>query len=227
MPKKNVLLSLYDCLYSAYGRQDWWPADSPFEVMVGAVLTQNTSWRNVEKAINNLKDADCLTPEKILSLDNEQLAGLIRPSGYFNVKTGRLKNLCAWLPDKQGYRNKRRWQTEKLRRSILSVNGIGPETADDILLYAFQRPVFVIDVYTRRLLSRIGMIYGNENYETIRAIFEQALPADVNLFNEYHALIVRHAKEKCSRQKTKGYPEPSGHIDSCRHCSVEQFQTVS
>lgn len=227
MPKKNVLLSLYDCLYSAYGQQNWWPADSPFEVMVGAVLTQNTSWRNVEKAIINLKDADCLTPEKILSLDNEQLAGFIRPSGYFNVKAVRLKNLCAWLPDKQGYRNKRRWQTEKLRESILSVNGIGPETADDILLYAFQRPVFVVDVYTRRLLGRFGMIYGNENYETIRAIFEQALPADVALFNEYHALIVRHAKEKCCRKKTKSHPEPAGHSDSCRHCLVEQFQTAS
>ena len=228
MLEKNVLLNLYDRMYTAYGPQNWWPAETPFEVMAGAVLTQNTAWINVEKAISNLKHANCLTPERILSIDDKQLARLIKPSGYFNIKARRLKNLCAWLPDKQGYQNKRRWRTEKLRESILSVNGIGPETADDILLYAFQRPVFVIDVYSRRLLARLGLINGSENYETLRACFEKALPADVPLYNEFHALIVRHAKEKCDRnEKTTGRKSQQHiRINGCRHCFVEGTASI-
>jgi endonuclease III related protein len=212
MSEKDILMSLYNRLYSAYGPQHWWPAESPFEVMIGAVLTQNTAWANVEKAICELKKADCMTPEKILSLDDMQLSRLIKSSGYFNIKAMRLKNLCAWMPDAQGYKNKRRWKTEKLRISLLSINGIGPETADDILLYAFQRPVFVIDVYTRRLLTSLGLINGNEKYEILRLYFENTLPVNVALYNEYHALIVRHAKEKCIS------PE------KCRHCAVEGLQ---
>ena len=225
MLKKDFLLALYDRLYTAYGPQNWWPADSPFEVMVGAVLTQNTAWLNVEKAISYLKDARCLAPEKILMLEDQQVAALIKPSGYFNVKARRLKNLCGWLPDKRGYQNKRRWQTEKLRKSILAVNGIGPETADDILLYAFQRPVFVIDVYTRRLLDRFAIMTGKEDYETIRALFEQSLPADAVLFNEYHALIVRHAKEKCNSKEKRGIQKPGrrSRDNMCKHCFVEDI----
>jgi endonuclease III related protein len=228
MPDQNILLALYDRLYINYGPQHWWPAESPFEVMVGAVLTQNTAWTNVEKAICNLKQENCLTPEKILSLEKDQLARLIKPSGYFNVKARRLKNLCAWLPDRQGYKNKRRWHTVKLRNSLLQVNGIGAESADDILLYAFQRPVFVIDVYTRRLLNRLGLIDGSEKYETLRAYFENALPADVGLFNEYHALIVRHAKEKCYRDEKISDQKTNKQIQSgiCRHCLVEKLQPV-
>ena len=228
MLEKNILLTLYGRLYATYGPQNWWPADTPFEVMAGAVLTQNTAWINVEKAISNLKHANCLTPERILSLDDKQLARLIKPSGYFNIKARRLKNLCAWLPDKQGYQNKRRWRTEKLRDSILSVNGIGPETADDILLYAFQRPVFVIDVYSRRLLARLGLINGDENYEKLRAYFEKALPADVPLYNEFHALIVRHAKEKCYKnEKTMDLKSSQKiQIDNCRHCFVERIEST-
>ena len=228
MLEKNILLTLYGRLYATYGPQNWWPADTPIEVMAGAVLTQNTAWINVEKAISNLKHANCLTPERILSLDDKQLARLIKPSGYFNIKARRLKNLCAWLPDKQGYQNKRRWRTEKLRDSILSVNGIGPETADDILLYAFQRPVFVIDVYSRRLLARLGLINGDENYEKLRAYFEKALPADVPLYNEFHALIVRHAKEKCYKnEKTMDLKSSQKiQIDNCRHCFVERIEST-
>ena len=228
MLQKNILLTLYDRMYTAYGPQNWWPADTPFEVMAGAVLTQNTAWSNVEKAINNLKQADCLAPERILTLDDKQLARLIRPSGYFNIKARRLKNLCAWLPDKRGYQNKRRWQTNKLRESILSVNGIGPETADDILLYAFQRPVFVIDVYSRRLLAGLGLINGDEKYETLRACFEKALPADVALYNEFHALIVRHAKEKCNRNEKTRHRKSNQdiRIDDCRHCFVEGIKSI-
>lgn len=215
-------------MYTTYGPQNWWPADTPFEVMAGAVLTQNTAWTNVEKAIKNLKQVNCLTPERILTLDDKQLARLIRPSGYFNIKAKRLKNLCAWLPDKQGYQIKRHWQTNKLRESILSVNGIGPETADDILLYAFERPVFVIDVYSRRLLARLGLINGNEKYETLRAFFEMALPADVPLYNEFHALIVRHAKEKCNNnEKTRDRKSNQDiQIDNCRHCFVEGIKSI-
>jgi len=227
MLEEKNLLNLYDRLYTAYGPQNWWPAETPFEVMVGAVLTQNTAWINVEKAISNLKHANFLTPEKILSLDEKQLARVIKPAGYFNIKARRLKNLCAWLPDKQGYQNKRRWQTEKLRESILSVNGIGPETADDILLYVFQRPVFVIDAYTRRLLSRLGLIDGYENYEILRAYMEKALPGDVALYNEYHALIVRHAKEKCYQDVKFMDQRSDQHFlyDNCRHCFVEGIKS--
>lgn len=228
MLEKNILLTLYDRMYTTYGPQNWWPADTPFEVMAGAVLTQNTAWTNVEKAIKNLKQVNCLTPERILTLDDKQLARLIRPSGYFNIKARRLKNLCAWLPDKQGYQIKRSWKTNKLRESILSVNGIGPETADDILLYAFERPVFVIDVYSRRLLARLGLINGNEKYETLRAFFEMALPADVPLYNEFHALIVRHAKEKCNNnEKTRDRKSNQDiQIDNCRHCFVEGIKSI-
>jgi endonuclease-3 related protein len=206
---RRQLLTLYRRLLRAYGPQGWWPADTPFEVMAGAVLTQNTAWINVERAIANLKARECLTPEGILALSPDQLAGHIRPSGYFNVKSRRLRNLCQWVVDGGGLRSLRRRNTATLRAELLGVNGVGPETADDILLYAFDRPVFVIDAYTRRLLRRLEWMDGDEDYETQRAAFETVLPADAALFNEYHALIVRHAKEKCSESR------------GCRHCRVE------
>ena len=202
-------MSLYRRLQRAYGPQDWWPADTPFEVMVGAVLTQNTAWINVERAIANLKAQHCLTPDGILVLPPGQLAGHIRPSGYFNVKARRLRNLCQWVIDSGGLRAIRRRKTAALRAELLEVNGVGPETADDILLYAFDRPVFVIDAYTRRLLRRLEWADGDEDYETLRAAFEIELPPDATLFNEYHALIVRHAKETCTERR------------GCRHCGVE------
>lgn len=178
--------------------------------MVGAILTQNTAWTNVEKAIKNLKQAKVLSHKGLFAIDEKELAELIKPSGYFNIKTQRLKHYCQWYSEQGSYRQLNRLQTSELRQRLLLVNGIGPETADDILLYAFKRPVFVIDAYTRRLLLRLNLIKGNESYEVLRALFEDALGLeDVPLFNEYHALIVRHAKETCVG------------TDNCRHCYVE------
>lgn len=190
---------VYKKLFKHYGPQQWWPAESPFEVMVGAVLTQNTAWPNVEQAITNLKKNDCLSPDRILAVPEKQLASWLRPSGYFNIKAKRLRNFSQWYANAGGYESARRLQTHRLRKMLLSVNGIGYETADDILLYAFERPVFVIDAYTRRLFVRLGLVNQDTGYESLRATFEKSLPTDVALFNEYHALIVRHAKEVCKK----------------------------
>ncbi|MCY4361552.1 MAG: endonuclease [Gammaproteobacteria bacterium] len=205
----DKLAALYDRLLDTYGPQRWWPAESAFEVIVGAVLTQNTSWKNVEKAITGLKDAGPLELGRIVALPRDELAELIKSSGFFNVKAQRLQNLCGWLHSQGGLDAVAQWDTGRLRQALLSINGVGPETADDILLYAFERPVFVIDTYTRRLLNRLGLIRGREDYETLRQMFECCLAPDHRLYNEYHALIVRHAKEKCT------------HHNQCRHCAVE------
>jgi len=188
---------IYQKLHAAYGPQHWWPGETRFEIMVGAVLTQNTAWINVERAIANLKRARALSPERIAGARARQLAAWLRPSGYFNVKARRLKSLCRWLLGQGGVRALARLGTPELRARLLAVHGVGPETADDIVLYAFGRPVFVIDAYTRRLFARLGMIRGDEGYETLRHGFERSLAADADLFNEFHALIVRHAKEVC------------------------------
>ena len=203
-------MTVYQRLLKIYGDQSWWPADSSFEVMVGAVLTQNTAWVNVEQAITNLRRSDSLTLESILALSDEALAQLIRPSGYFNIKAKRLKNLCLWIAENGGEPKLAAVDTGTLRSSLLQVNGVGPETADDILLYAFARPVFVIDTYTRRLFSKLCLIQGSEPYEDLRRLFEAELDADVGLFNQYHALIIRHAREKCQL------------TEDCRHCEVER-----
>lgn len=179
--------------------------------MVGAVLTQNTAWRNVERAIDNLRREDLLSPGAIAALPAAGLAHHLRPAGYFNVKAKRLQALCLWLRE-QG--DLRRLGTQRLRERLLAVHGIGPETADDILLYAFQRPVFVIDAYTRRLFGRLGYLDPGLPYERLRRGFEHALGAEVALFNEYHALIVVHAKEVC---------RPRPRCDSCclmRVCAI-------
>ena len=194
---KNSFLAIYEHLFATYGKQKWWPGDSPFEIMVGAVLTQNTAWTNVEKAIANLKAAHALSPEVIASAHLRRLASWLRPSGYFNVKARRLQALCRWLLAQGGVEVLEKWPTDTLRAALLSVYGIGPETADDIVLYAFARPVFVIDAYTRRFFLRLRMVEGDEDYETLRRAFEGALPQDVALYNEYHALIVTHAKHIC------------------------------
>ena len=182
---------------ATHGPQDWWPGDSRFEIMVGAVLTQNTAWTNVERAIGNLKKAKVLTAEAIVAAYPKRLATWLKPSGYFNVKAKRLKAMCKWLIAQGGMRKLARLPTPELRAQLLAVNGIGPETADDILLYAFDRPVFVVDAYTRRLFSRLNISNGAEDYETLRRQFEESLPPDVPLFNEYHALIVTHGKHIC------------------------------
>lgn len=197
---KRRLLAVYRRLHAAHGPQHWWPGDSVFEIMVGAVLTQNTAWTNVEKAIANLKNAQALSPEAIVAAPHPRLAAWLKPSGYFNVKAKRLQIFCRWLIEQGGAKRLTRLPTNTLRTQLLDVHGIGPETADDILLYAFNRPVFVIDAYTRRLFQRLGVIAGKEGYEELRSLFETSLPNDAQLFNEYHALIVAHAKYVCRKR---------------------------
>lgn len=198
-PGGKELLFLYRAMATYYGEQPWWPADSVFEIVVGAVLTQNAAWSNVEKAIARLKAADALSLEALQAIDHATLGELIRPSGYYNIKAGRLKNLCDFLVGVGGLERLADQPLSEQRQGLLSVNGVGPETADDILLYALERPVFVIDAYTRRLLQRFGLADGTESYEMLRRGFEAALPADVRLYQQYHALIVIHAKEACRK----------------------------
>lgn len=189
--------AVFERLLEQHGPQHWWPGDTPFEIMVGAVLTQNTAWRNVERAIANLRQAGLLDARGIAEAEAPRLADLLRPSGYFNVKADRLRHYCNWYLGAGGFEVLRSWPTDKLRHALLGVKGVGPETADDILLYAFQRPVFVIDAYTRRIFSRLGLCSPEAGYESLRHAFEHALPPDVALFNEYHALVVAHAKDIC------------------------------
>ena len=190
---------MYDALQALYGEQPWWPADSPFEITVGAVLTQNAAWSNVEKAIARLKAAGLMSLPALLDTTHEQLAETIRPSGYYNIKAKRLRNLCLFLDRAGGLEAFADWSLDDQRAALLGVNGVGPETADDILLYALDQPVFVIDTYTRRLLRRYGLARGDEDYERLRALFEQAIEQDVYLYQQYHALIVMHAKETCRK----------------------------
>ena len=194
---RRQLQTVYRQLLSQHGRQHWWPADTPFEVMVGAILTQNTAWTNVERAIGNLKRENLLSAELISRCPTAHLADFLRPSGYFNVKADRLKQFCTWYVEMGGYERLKFHSTRGLRHRLLAVKGIGPETADDMLLYAFERAVFVVDAYTRRLFSRLGWIKGDEPYETLRLGFERALGRNVKQYNEFHALSVKHAKDIC------------------------------
>jgi endonuclease-3 related protein len=195
----DQLKEIYDLLYKRFGPQDWWPGDTPFEVIVGAILTQNTNWTNVEKAIINIKNADLLTPEKLHHIDITKLAALIRPAGYFNIKAKRLKNFLDWFFENYDGKlvNLEKVRTSELREQLLSVKGIGPETADSILLYAFNRPVFVVDAYTARSCARHQLINEDADYHQIQETFESNLPCDTQLFNEYHALIVNLGKNYC------------------------------
>ena len=196
------LNDIYQLLFERFGPQHWWPGETQFEIITGAILTQNTNWANVEKAIANLKSAGCLTPEELYHLGLSQLAGLIRPAGYYNIKAGRLKNFVNWLFDNYAgnLTNLGSIDTDKLRTELLAIKGIGCETADSILLYALDRPVFVVDAYTARVAVRHGLIEPNADYEQLRELFQSNLPADVRLFNEYHALLVRLGKEFCKKQ---------------------------
>ncbi len=195
--ERDRLLAVFEALLAAYGPQDWWPAETPFEVMVGAVLTQNTSWTNVERGLQNLSTLGALTAPAILALSEPELAERLRPVGYFNLKAQRLRAFCTAYLAHGELDGLSRLATSELRHLLLTIKGVGLETADDMLLYAFDRPVFVVDTYTRRLLARLGELEGNEGYEIIRHSLEVALGPDLALFNEYHALIVRHGKEIC------------------------------
>ncbi len=206
------LRNIYDVLYKSFGPQHWWPGDTPFEVIVGAILTQNTNWINVEKAITNIKNADALTPEKLHHLDINKLAQLIRPAGYFNIKAKRLKNFLDWFFNNYSghLENLENIRIPQLREQLLSVKGIGPETADSILLYALNRPVFVVDAYTARICSRHHLITEDSDYHSIQETFQSNLPSDTQLFNEYHALLVRLGKDFCK-------PKPKCEICPLNH----------
>lgn len=195
----TMLTTIFDRLLDRYGHRDWWPAESPFEVCVGAILTQNTNWGNVEKAIANLKATDCLTLSAIAGLPPQELAALIRPAGYFNVKARRLQAFCnRVLEAGQGDLERLLAQDwHQLRQWLLTVNGIGPETADSMLLYAANQPSFVVDAYTRRIFSRLGLVDETIAYEPLRSFCMQQLPQDPTLFNEFHALLVEHGKQHC------------------------------
>jgi endonuclease-3 related protein len=196
------LMEMHDRLLNHFGPQNWWPAQNHFEVMVGAVLTQNTNWKNVEKAIDQLKKDDLLSLASLHAVPQSELAKRIRPAGYFNIKAKRLKNLIKFIYEVYEGDLERLLSddTSCLRDGLLSVNGIGPETADSILLYAAQRPVFVIDAYTHRILARHHMCDEETDYYALQDLFVSHLPEDVLLFNEFHALMVRTAKEFCKNK---------------------------
>jgi endonuclease-3 related protein len=196
---RRVFWDIYNRLYERYGPQHWWPGQTPFEIIVGAILTQNTNWTNVEKAIQNLKNADLLTPEKLYRLSLDQLAVYIHPTGYFNIKAARLKNFLDWLFEKHNGSLEKLTilSPPMLREQLLAINGIGPETADSIGLYAFEKPIFVVDAYTARVFGRHGIIEPGNGYEQIQETFHSGLDKDPVLYNEYHALIVRVGKEHC------------------------------
>ena len=198
-PAGKELLRVYTRLRKVYGPQRWWPAKTRFEVIIGAILTQNTAWSNVEKAIKKLKDSGLLSHEAIRNARPGTLERAIKSAGYFNVKAGRIKNFVRFLYDAYGGSLSRMagGNTADLRTALLSVNGIGPETCDSILLYAFKRPVFVVDAYTKRIFARYGLFREGVSYGEVQSFFMDNLPKSERLYNEYHALIVRHAKEHC------------------------------
>lgn len=199
--KTNAYTEAFRRLYDHFGAQDWWPGDSPLEIMVGAVLTQNTNWSNVRKAIANLKLEGLLSYQSLALLTAEEIAPYIRPAGYYNLKAGRLKNLlnmidAAYAGDLAAFLDD---DLQTARENLLAVKGIGPETADSILLYACEQPVFVVDMYTHRVFSRHNLVAEETDYHAIQDVFLTHLPQDKQLFNEFHALIVRVAGTFCKK----------------------------
>jgi endonuclease-3 related protein len=213
----DKLRRIYTLLFERFGSQEWWPGDSEFEIIVGAILTQNTNWGNVEKAIGNLKAAEVLSVEGLCGLELSRLAELIRPAGYYNIKAKRLRNFLDWLVNDYGgeLTSLENVATAALREELLSIKGIGPETADSMLLYALSREVFVVDAYTARVAVRHGLIESGADYEQLQYLFESNLPEDLQMFNEYHALLVRAGKEYC-RPKA-----------NCRGCPLEALEHES
>ena len=200
-----MLTEVYRHLLDAFGPQHWWPGETPFEVIVGAILTQNTSWQNVERAIRNLLDADLLDPHALYDVPVEELEGLIQPAGYFRVKARRLRSLLEFLIERYDGSLDAMFQTNlpELREQLLGVHGIGPETADSILLYAGGLPSFVVDAYTHRILARHGWIDFDADYHQIQDYIQGELPQEVPLYNEYHALLVRLGKDYCRKTNPK------------------------
>lgn len=229
--RENLLMAYYEAMASHLGPSDWWPGESPFEVAVGAILTQNTAWTNVAKAITALKEAGALNPSAMLRLGEEQLSELIRPAGYFRVKAKRLMHFLRFLESEAGgpdanesdgtddspFSNESMsylhgYDMEELRRRLLEVSGIGPETADAILLYALNKVSFVVDTYTTRIFSRHGLVEAEIYYSELRDFFMDVLPQDMPLYNEYHALIVRVGKDYCLKSKPR-----------CESCPLRGF----
>jgi endonuclease-3 related protein len=209
VPTSDVLKEVYRRLLAVYGPQDWWPGESPFEVVVGAILVQNTNWKNVERAIANLRERDLLEPHALFDVPLEELAELIRPAGYYRIKARRLHNLLRLVvEDYQGDLDAMfAVGTPALREQLLAVNGVGPETADSILLYAGDLPIFVIDTYTHRVMARHGWIEPEIDYHGLQEFFETNLAEDVKLYNEYHALLVRVGHRHCRKTpKCDGCP---------------------
>jgi len=198
---RQALLNIYHQLMARYGPQYWWPAPEPFEIIVGAILTQSAAWGNVEKAIANLQSAGTLSPNALRRLPLTELGRLIHPCGYYNAKALKLKSFAHWLGAHYNDNLSKLFahDIDYLRPQLLSVHGIGQETADSIILYAANKPIFVIDAYTRRIINRIGLAPASNSYSAYQALFMDNLPTDTRLFNEYHALLVRLAKEVCRR----------------------------
>jgi len=216
MQKRDILLKIYNSLYNYFGPLNWWPGDTPFEIMVGAILTQNTSWSNVEKAINNLKRENWLEPRELFRINQEELAQLIKPSGYYNIKAQRLKNFInLFVNDFEGSTKKMfSGDSGELRKKLLNVNGIGPETADSILLYAGKKPFFVVDAYTKRVFSRHKLISKDFTYYQIQEFFSQNLDRNIELFNEFHAQIVMLGKTICTSKNPDCAKCPIGYLNS-------------
>ena len=202
--RRPSLMGVYDLLLAEYGPRGWWPGDGPFDVIVGAILTQAASWKNVELALANLKAEDCWSFEAIHACPQEKLAGIVRPSGYFNAKAAKLKAFAAHLVERYDGNMDRMFaqETASLRGELLSIHGIGPETADDILVYAAGKPSFVIDTYTIRIMERLGIApeSGRNRYGDWQEMFHNELPTDVGLFNEFHALLDHHAGQTCHKK---------------------------
>jgi len=213
----SPLFSIYKKLYKHFGPQYWWPAENPWEVIVGAILTQNTSWVNVEKAFLNLKAKKLLAPGKLFRLPEKKLAALIFPAGYYNIKARRLKNFLKYLFSRYGgsLRRMSNVASPLLREELLLVKGVGPETADAILLYAFGKPVFVVDAYTKRIFLRHGLIAENADYHAVQSLCMGKLKPDAPLYNEFHALLVRVGKEFCLKRKPL-----------CRSCPLNMTQVT-
>ncbi|OQX90946.1 MAG: endonuclease [Candidatus Coatesbacteria bacterium 4484_99] len=205
MEKKDFIQGAYNTLIEELGPQKWWPADSPWEVIVGAILTQNTNWKNVRKAIENLKGAGLFSIENIVSADIKDISELIKPSGYFNQKAKKLKAIAIHIKRNYGYDLNELFKkpVDELRAELLSIWGIGKETADSIILYAAEKPVFVVDRYTIRILSRHGLIDDDYEYDDIQKLFIETLPKDTRIYNEYHALLVNIGKNYCLKKEPR------------------------
>ncbi|WFS60945.1 endonuclease III domain-containing protein [Pseudodesulfovibrio thermohalotolerans] len=214
MSRSGLLMDMYDAMLATLGPSKWWPGETPFEIAIGAILTQNTNWKNVEKALGNLKNAGVLEAEPLYALPVPRLAELIRPAGYYNVKARRIHNFLEFLKEEAEFDllSLKNRDLAELRLKVLGINGIGPETGDCILLYALDFPTFVVDAYTARIVGRHGLAWEDIDYHGLQGLFMDVLPEDVALYNEYHALIVRVGANWCRKK-----------AGLCESCPLQPF----